>query len=50
MNINIKGIFGNGINVGVLCEFVDQVVVKFVVGIVMFGVVIIWEGGIWMCV
>ena len=45
MNTNIKGTPGNGINVGALREFADQVAAKPAAGIATFGVVTTWEGG-----
>lgn len=43
MNTNIKGTPGNGINVGALREFADQVAAKPAAGIATFGVVTTWE-------
>lgn len=45
MNTNIKGTPDNGINVGALREFADQVAAKPAAGIATFGVVTTWEGG-----
>ncbi|WP_230962039.1 MULTISPECIES: OsmC family protein [Pseudomonas] len=45
MNTNIKGTPDNGINVGALREFADQVAAKPAAGVATFGVVTTWEGG-----